>query len=313
MSYKLNTTKSYHVSGLETLGWELTMCNALYPRGTPLRRLLSRDDSYGNLLYGHLGRFVPLGEIRKVLEVGGGYGYLMKDFLGKAGSWEVCMLDVSPVLLAKQRETLQGSDHVVFKEEDFLETAPAFLAGFDLAILNENLGDFPTLTNLGRDAIERGPAAVDENLGRALHFSETYNLPVPEREEFNLNLGALEALEKLCLAGVSCIYAGEHSCEACVPEGLRAYVHIEAPGNPQRISLKGHDEYSIKFSHLERVALALGYSAIRGPFADFINLDMTERVLAVLRSRGCHDDAGEMICHFVEDLYLYEYLILRRK
>ena len=79
--YYTNSTEDYHVTGLKTLGWELTVCNALQPEGTPLRKLLRRDDSYGHLLYDYLTAFVPMGAIRGIVEVGGGYGYLMKDFL----------------------------------------------------------------------------------------------------------------------------------------------------------------------------------------------------------------------------------------
>ena len=71
-----------------------------------------------------------------------------------------------------------------------------------------------------------------------------------------MNIGAIETLEKLCTAGIPYIYLGEHSCEASVPEGLRSLIRIESTGNPERISLAGHDEYTIKFSYLQQVAHA---------------------------------------------------------
>ena len=149
-NYTLNSTKSYHENQLKTLGWELTVCNALYPEGTPVRKLLSRNDSFGHLLYDYLGQFFPMEKISKVLEIGGGYGYLMRDFLDRNRSLKACMLDISPFLLGKQKETLKEYA-LDFRQEDFLETDPIFLKGFDLAILNENLGDFPSLVNLSQD------------------------------------------------------------------------------------------------------------------------------------------------------------------
>jgi hypothetical protein len=309
MEYTLNSTKAYHLNQMNTLGWELTVCNALYRKDTPLRKLLRRDESYGYLLYDYLGRFIPMGTIRKVIEIGGGYGYLMKDFLDRNRSLEPLMLDISPVLMGKQKETL--SEYAVsYREEDFLETDPGTLVGCDLVVLNENLGDFPTLVDLRREIFELGSRTMDRNLANARRFFEKYNLSPGEGETFNMNIGALEALEKLCSSEIPYIFIGEHSCEAVVPEGLRSFIQIPSTGNPQRISLMGHDEYSIKFSHLQKVADTFNYSHIRGPFADYLSVDMTDRVRSILVSRGRYSDEEEMICQFVEDLYTYEYLIL---
>jgi len=53
-NYTLNTTRSYHTDRLNSLGWELTVCNALHAEGTPIRKILARDGSFGHLLYDHL-------------------------------------------------------------------------------------------------------------------------------------------------------------------------------------------------------------------------------------------------------------------
>jgi|WetSurMetagenome_2_1015567.scaffolds.fasta_scaffold07897_2 hypothetical protein len=310
--FTLNSTKAYHVNQLKTLGWELTVCNALYPEGTPLRKLLSRNESFGNLLYDYLSKYMPMEKITRILEVGGGYGYLMKDFLDRNGSLKTCMIDISPVLLGKQQETLKKYA-LDFRQEDFLETDPIFLKGFDLAILNENLGDFPSLVNLSQDVFGLSTDNVDPFLQWAAGFFKKYNLERPRDDTFNVNVGAIEALVKLCSSGIPYIYLGEHSCEASIPEGLRSLIRIESTGNPERISLAGHDEYTIKFSHLEKVAASHGYKSIRGPFADFIQFEMTDEIRFILSSGGRHSDEAEMICQLVEDLYKYEYLILIKK
>ncbi len=308
-NYTLNSTKSYHTGSLKSLGWELTVCNALYPEGTPVRKLLSRNGSFGHLLYDYLGQFFPMEKISKVLEIGGGYGYLMRDFLDRNRSIKACMLDISPFLLGKQQETLKEYA-LDFLQEDFLETDPIFLKGFDLAILNENLGDFPTLVNLGQDVFGLSPKNADPVLQWAAGFFKKYNLERPRDDTFNVNVGAIETLEKLCSAGIPYIYLGEHSCEASVPEGLRSLIRIESTGNPERISLAGHDEYTIKFSYLEKVAALHGYKSIRGPFANFIPFTLSDEARYALTYGGHYSDEAEMICHFVEDLYKYEYLIL---
>ena len=309
----LNTTTDYHTNSLTSLGWELTVCNALYLEETPLRNLLARNDSYGHLLYDYLGRFAPMESIRKVLEIGGGYGFLMKDFLDRSKGLDVCMLDISPFLLDKQKEILKDFS-VSYRQEDFLETDMATLRGFDLVILNENLGDFPTLTNIRPDFLQgdiRG--ACDPAIEKAIRFFEVYKFELPDRETFDFNIGAIEALGKLCAAGVPHIFLGEHSCEAQVPATLCSIIRIESTGNPERIRLKGHDEYSIKFSYLEAVARTYGYEVVRGPFVDFAPVELTGEVRSILAAPGLHGDRGEIVCQFIEDLYKYEYLFLSRR
>jgi len=314
MKHSLNSTKAYHTDRLNTLGWELTVCNALYPEKTPIRKILAQDNSYGYLLYEYLSRFIPMKSIKKILEIGGGYGYLMKDFLLCANNdtLEVSMLDISPYLLEKQKETLREFA-VVFKNEDFLDTDSAYLSTFDLAILNENLGDFPTLININRELFECSREAYDPDLQKMFHFFKKYDLDRTLPEIFHFNLGALQALEKLCISRVPYIFLGEHSCEASAPVTPRLHIDIRSTGIPERISLKGHDEYTIKFSYLQKIAEMLGYECFRGPFADFIPLAITEELRFTLASHGCGRDDGEMICQFVEDLYKYEYFILITK
>lgn len=306
----LNSTAQYHRSHLTSLGWELTMCNALRREQTPLRRILRKDDSFGCLLYDFLDHHLLMGEVRKVIEIGGGYGYLMADFLDKNRALEPCMLDISPFLLQRQRESLRGR-HVSYREEDFLCVDTAFLGQFDLAVMNENLGDFPTLVDLtGHMLDDRG--IDDAHVRRARRLCETYGLERTQEEPFPFNLGAIEAVEKLCLAGIPNIYLGEHSCEAHVPTALRGLMPPLSAGIPERIRLMGHDEYSIQFSFLERVAHTCGYRSARGPFADFIPVEITDRVRSMLASRGRYSDEDELICQFVEDIYKYEYLILSK-
>jgi SAM-dependent methyltransferase len=288
------------------------MCNALYPEGTPLRKLLEDNESFGGLLYNFLRKLIPMEKVTRVLEVGGGYGYLMKDFLKKNGSLQACMLDISPVLLEKQKETLKAFS-VDFREEDFLETELSELLEFDLAIMNENLGDFPSLINLGTQIFDLEIDDNDPVLKWVKERIQKYYLEKPQGETFNLNIGAIEALEKLCNARIPYIYIGEHSCEASAPAPLRSIIRTKPTGNPERIKLAGHDEYTIKFSYLEKVAAFHDYRSIRGSFADFINVTISDEARFALTYGGNYSDEAEILSQFIEDLYKYEYLILAKK
>lgn len=310
--YQLNSTEEYHKGKLGSLGWELTVCNTLHPSDTPVRKFLVRSDSYGYLLHDHLKRFFPLEKIEKVIEIGGGYGYLMKDLLDRCGHFKACMLDISPVLLEKQKETLKGHD-VSYRLEDAMKTDQAMLGQYGLAILNENLGDFPALIDLDIRILERASYNVKDPIAKKVAgYFETYGLERPAIELFNLNIGAMEMTEKLCLAGIPYIFIGEHSCEAKAPRALGPYINLLSDGNPRRITLKGHDEYTIKFSYLQKIAGYHGYETVRGPFADYLVPNLTEHLKAILASRGLYSDNEEAVCHFISDLYEYEYLVLKK-
>jgi SAM-dependent methyltransferase len=305
MSYTLNTTKDYHINDLNSLGWELTVCNALYPAASPCRKALQSANSFGYLLYQYLKKTFPLQSVRNILEIGGGTGNLMHDFLSLNPQLQATMIDISPYLLARQKENLQGFS-VDFREMDILQIDPRILTPFDCVIMNENLGDLPTLV--------ADPAGIDYSaevssyLKRAQYFIKKYELACTQNE--NINIGAMEVLEKLCIAEIKYIYLSEHSCEAVVPEFLKFLLRLEAAGNPEKISLKGHNEYTVKFSCLQRIAEKFNYKAIRGPIADFLKLDFNDKVRTALQLPVPHTDEQEILQQFVYDLYKYEYLVL---
>jgi len=304
---RVNSTANHYKSGEDSLGWELTVSNALYPADSPCRKILKRASSYGVLLYDHLSLFVPMEKVQSLLEIGGGYGYVMKDFLIRNPSMAVTMLDISPRLSEIQRQTLKDYpvDYVV---ADFMELNPSIFARKDLALLNENLGDFPTLVDVPKKIFEKPPHEPLER--RVCQLFAQYSFQVPDTDTFNFNLGAVEAVEKLCASGIPYIFMGEHSCEAEVPEPYRSLLSISSSFQPERIPLKGHDEYTIKFSYLEKVATFYRYSTRRGPFADFLQVEWSDRLRRLMASPSLADDESEIIRHFVEDLYKYEYLML---
>ncbi len=306
MGYFLNKTDDYHIRILTSLGWELTVCNALYPENSPCRSVLKSNASFGKHLFNFLCRIIPLKDLKTVLEVGGGLGYLMRDFLTCAPHLQATMLDISPFLLQKQKEALAGFS-ANFREMDFLNIAASDLHCFDLAILNENLGDFPTLI-----AEKDHPAQDDPETIRCLNriddLKEKYSLPFAENE--NINIGALEAVEKLCEADINYIYLSEHSCESSLNHPHFPHHNFAARGAPEKISLHGHAEFTIKFSHLQAIARAFRYKIFRGQYIDFLPIDFNNKVQTAMRLPTPLTDEQEIIQQFVYDLYKYEYLIL---
>jgi hypothetical protein len=308
MRYFINSTANYHQQDLNSLGWELTVCNSLEPINSPCRKVLASPYSFGQHLYNFLTGIIPLDDIRAVLEVGGGMGYLMRDFLNLNPRLRAKMIDISPYLLAKQKETLQPFE-VDFELADILAVPSEALSGFDLAILNENLGDLPTLvTQQGKkNNSDQNIACFGERLE---YFNKKYNLPLGLNENEHINIGAIEIVEKLCLAGIKYIYLSEHSCEAVLPEPMKPYVSLQSSGIPEMISLKDHNEFTVKFSYLQKIAEMLHYKTRRGAFADFLPLNLNDKVRTALRLITPFNDEQEIIRQFVYDLYKYEYLIL---
>jgi hypothetical protein len=127
-----------------------------------------------------------------------------------------------------------------------------------------------------------------------------------------MNIGALAALEKLCLAGIPAIFLSEHSCEAKAPPALGGVISVMSSGNPERISLYGHEEYTLRFSDFEAMARSLGYRTIHGPLADILEWEMTGQLGCILASKLTARDEDEILRQFLGDLYQYEYLILVR-
>lgn len=313
MGHFINSTQAYHSSMLNSLGWELTVSNCLYPDRSPCRGILARRVSYGCHLFDFLRENLPLEGIHAVLEIGGGYGYLMHDLLKMSPSFQATMVDISPFLLGEQKKTL--SDYPVkFHLSDVFDMTEGTLREHDLVILNENVGDFPTAVNIPTALLrEEIRPETDPSLKKVRDLFNLYSFPVPRHDTFNFNLGAVEVAERLCRATVPFIFISEHSCEATVPEDYRDMIPVSASGNPERIALKGHDEYTIKFSHLEIVAGYHGYRTRRGPLADFVRLDFNDSLLWLLKRRHSTRHEHEILRHFIEDLFQYEYLLLVRQ
>jgi hypothetical protein len=308
MNYRLNTTENYHARELDTLGWELTICNALHPENSPCRSVLKNKASLGINLFHFLEKYISFEEVNNFLEIGGGLGYLSLDFLEINPTLHSTSLDISPYLLNRQKETLQKYN-VEFIQDDALKKDATFFSRFDMIIMNENLGDFPALIPQDNTAHDKTAEFLFyEN--KAAHFTQKSNIHFAPNE--TINIGALILLENICTAGVKYIYLSEHSCEASAPDDLREILRITPAVMPEMITLKGHDEFTIKFSYLHKIAEIFNYKVRRGPIADFLPLDFSDKLSAILRMKTPATDEQEIIQQFVYDLYKYEYLLLTK-
>ncbi len=308
MKFFINDTSSYHENDIHTLGWEVTVANSLEPGGSPARKILYKNTTFGCLLADHLSRFIPLDKLSRVIEIGGGYGYLMRDLLSRFGNLNPVMMDISAVLLERQKENLAGFD-AEFVNLNFFDTERTYLVQFDLAVLNEIAGDLPTACNVPRPE-KTNRKETNQELNDIYSAIDIYNLAIPDGDCFTINIGAIQALDMLCSSGIPYIYISEHSCEADMPDFFMETVSRKIK-TPERIGLNGHDEFTVRFSHLEKVAEFFGYTVIRGQYRDFMEIENSDR-LRYICSTNTLNEEHEIIRQFLYDIYKYEYLVLIR-
>lgn len=311
MPYFLNRTENYHRKEIRTLGWELTVCNTLEFERGPARQIIAENSTYGKQLGDYIFSVVDESSCGSVLEIGGGYGFLMRDLLLRNPAMKATMIDISPTLLQKQKQTLEKFN-VRFIESDFFEVDKSELRRHELVVLNEITGDFPTACNLTKNAIDSAPDLEEHPLAAVKRYLEEGLLEIPDCEPFNVNIGAMEAVEILCSLSIPHIFVSEHSCEADVKDEMRPFLKLFPGRNPEEIKLAGHSEYSLCFSNLELIGRRYGYKMRRGNYTDFIKVDFSPKLRYILTSNSQKDE-HEIVRQFIHDLYKYEYLLFIRK
>jgi SAM-dependent methyltransferase len=309
MDYSINRTEDYHEHSIKTLGWELTICNAMQEENTPIRKILVKNENYGKHLINFIAKYISLERVRNILEVGGGYGFIMREILQALHVNKAVMIDISKFLLDIQKKNCSNYN-VEFIHDDIFNLNLDYFKQFDLIILNENLGDFPTIENIDISMVMNEDKLMDSFYQRMRYFIDEYELSIEERKRNNFNIGAVDIIERLCKSGVEFIYAGEHSCEAGIK--IESSNKVEYTYSiPEKIKLAGHNEYTIKFSYLTKIAEKNNYSVKRGIYADFIDIMQTDELNFIMKSNSIKDE-HEIVRHFIEDLYKYEYVLLIR-
>lgn len=282
----------------------------LEDKKNPCRQILKYNNTYGSLLYNFFKKKINISSIKTFIEIGGGYGWLTRDFLNLNNNLKAVMIDISNTMLDLQRKTLT-TFNTEFINKDFLSCSADLIKNSDLIILNEVIGDFPVITEMNLKNNIHVSEKIKKIHDDTLNIIEKYSLEVPEGK-FNFNYGAAKAVEKICGNSIPYAFISEHSCEAEAPDDLIEVLNFSESKFPEEIKLLGHSEYTIKFSHLEKIAAAFGYSVVRGQYVDFIDINFDGRVNFALHSNSSQEEL-ETIRHFVNDLYKYEYLILIKK
>lgn len=311
MSFFLNQTEHYHKNEMDHLKWEVTVCNSLEPCDSAVREILSENGTYGDRLAPYLFGFIPQKECHTVMEIGGGYGFLMRDLMrycsGIPSDMKAIMVDISPAMISRQRQTLNDLP-ISYLQSDFFDLDPAQIQTQDLVVMNEIAGDFPTACQITMDQVTSEHPG-NPFLDRIREYIKQGIFEPPEDDPFNVNIGAMMALERVCSCNVPYIFLSEHSCEARVCDHMAPYIKLEPSGHPEEIRLIGHSEYNLQFSCLESIARSFGYRVIRGNYTDFIKVKFSNRIHRIFKSNSQKED-HEIIRHFIEDLYIYEYLLL---
>jgi len=201
----------------------------------------------------------------EVLEVGGGTGFLAREFLKEMERRSLkvdgySILDLSPNLHLSQRDELSSFEGFNLIEANALSFDYSSLNP-SLIISNEVIADF----SVGRVGFEQIDESKDDR--EAMELVSTYNLPLSSRGQL-VNSGAIRFIESIV---------------PLVQAGSRAWIsEYGGPDEiPRRVALDGHAEHSIQFSHLIQVAESCGLRAELRKMSECLSFDMEIPVLDI--------------------------------
>ncbi|NIA19114.1 MAG: methyltransferase domain-containing protein, partial [Xanthomonadaceae bacterium] len=263
-----------------------------------------------------------------IIEVGGGYGSLMAGLLTVVQPKKLTMVDISHFLLKQQQQTLKDSP-AEFVCQDIFSFLPTLRQPVDLLIANEIIADFPTATqieqNLLRSRLEMAksfsPVPVenlsnldaDKLLDEVARLITTYRLDIVDLPDFfNLNLGALRFIEQLAKTDIQRIFITEHGADTELPYPfsiqLRSYEQLDK--NPRQVKLKDHDEYTIRFDHLEATAKKLGFKVQRFHLMDLLQVRFDDEINYLLTTGRPTSEEQEILLEFYEHVAEYQGILL---
>jgi hypothetical protein len=298
----INSTRGFHKDSPIDLLKELTICESLATSTSPYVKAFKLGKAYGELLGDFLVKQDMLAPSAVILEAGGGYGSLMHGLLSYHGELiqKAFMMDLSAMLLKKQRERLKGfHDKDSFIKADIHELRGA-KGRLDLIILNEVIGDLDTSTNLD-------PEVLPEDISELI---ASYGLDIPRVGPFNLNIGAIRLIETICRLGVPA-FISEHSCDPIIPNGM-AYLadDLALDSFPREIRLYAHSEYTIRFSHLIKVAASFGKTLATGSLMDLLGIKDSPSYRFIFTRRACATEEQEIIYEFLDHVREYRWLTI---
>ncbi|MBN2706840.1 MAG: SAM-dependent methyltransferase [Deltaproteobacteria bacterium] len=329
----LNLTSSYYTGDHPSLLWEMTVCQSLGDGDGAFAETLQRPQAYGRRLAEFLlERDLPA-NCGKLVEVGGGYGTLMAALLEVICPQSVTMVDISPRLLALQQQRLSPYQAEFHCQDIFTWLEDHRHASAELIILNEVIGDLPSITEISKKTLQsllmRSDLKRRADSGRLDQLDETqlllecarlitaYGLDLAELPEcFNFNYGALLVLEMLARTNIKRALITEHGCDTVLPYPFSLYSAISPPvsnRNPRRIRLKDHDEYSIRFDHLEKTAQGLNFTVQRFHLFELLQMRFDDEIHDLLQGRRPTSEKQEIFLEFYEHAAEYQGLYLERR
>lgn len=298
----MNSTRDFHKDTPIDLMKEFTICESFAGAHSPYGIMLESPRSYGAMIGDFLIRNGLLKEGSTLCEIGGGYGSLMSGLLSEYDRFirRVYMIDLSEKLLKRQRRHLSPwLSRITSIQADIHEMIDA-VHGIDLIIMNEVLGDLNTMTDID-------PLNIPDE---ALHFIQDYALEIPEKDHFNLNIGALKLVEAICRKNTPA-FLSEHSSDPVIPEDMD-YLKRELAldSYPREIRLYKHSEFTIRFSHLVKIARSHGKTVRTGALLDLIPLNKTPRLKMIFSSRACSTESQEIIYELLDHIREYRWLTI---
>lgn len=238
--------------------------------------------TYGQALLDGIAAKVALptsGEIR-VLEIGGGLGFVARDVIGRLRDRGLAVhytiAELSPQLAAAQRERLAGLPVTWHTGSVLAAELPD--AGFDLIIANEMVGDLPAraLTRadvgLAADGGEVDPAKLAA-LGRTGELVSQLAVHLDDAPDpFYLQTGALELMTRIA--------------RWLAPGGTAVVTEFGGAMQWPILSTQlDHPELSTHFGHLLSAVRALGLDGKIEFVIDLVDLDRDDKGLATTRSQ----------------------------
>jgi hypothetical protein len=193
-----------------------------------------------------------------ILEVGPGLGDLAESICSKLADFHYTFCDISYDFISNLRARFKGG-RFSFEFGDFLTAK--FREKFDVIICNEVLADLPTIVNMALYS-PKIRAGDEEAYYDALSLIKFYGLKLGKASAFNY--GAVKFLDK---------------AKGLLNDGGKLFICEHSSAEPQRIGVFGHNEYTIDFSVLEKIAQKLGFRIRRGGMSDLLGINKKKAVL----------------------------------
>jgi hypothetical protein len=298
----INSTRGYHRNTSIDLLKEYTICESLSDITGPYMKLLEEPKPYGAIIGDFLIRRNLLNPGATIMEIGGGYGNLMHGLLRTHGSSvrKVFMVDLCGKLLLKQKEKLKAfRDKISFIKADAHDLIHA-IRGVDLIIMNEVIGDLDTMTGID-------PLNLCQ---QARELIITHGLQVPGEDKFCLNIGAIRLVEDICSKGIPA-FISEHSSDPVIPENMLFLSRgLALDSYPREICLSGHREYTIRFSHLMKIAEAKEKKASTGSLLELVGIKNSPALRFIFLSNACSTDDQAVALEFLDHIREYRWLTI---